>query len=96
MECIVDCKNVGLTCYNCGKQGYIKAHYQKPKKEHFRGKVFAFSGSDTTSAGRLIRGICFINSVSFIAIIDRGATYSFILLECVVVWVLNCFIWLVL
>lgn len=30
----------------------------------------------------LIRGTCFINNVELIAIIDTGATHSFILLEC--------------
>ena len=47
------------------------------------GKVFALAGSQPTSADRLIRGICYVHDTPLIAIIDTGATHSFISVECV-------------
>lgn len=40
------------------------------------------SGTENTSTDKFIRCICFINSIPLIAIIDMGATYSFISLDC--------------
>ena len=65
-----------MTCYNCGEQGHISTKCTKPKKE--RGKVFALSGAETSADERLIRGTCFILNVPLIAIVDTGATHSFI------------------
>lgn len=53
------------------------------KKEQSGGKVFALAGVQTTNEDNLIRGTCFINSTHLIAIIDTGATHSFISAECV-------------
>jgi hypothetical protein len=44
--------------------------------------VFALSGSEAPKKDNLIRGTCFINGVELIAMIDTGATHSFISLEC--------------
>ncbi|MCI63797.1 cellular nucleic acid-binding protein, partial [Trifolium medium] len=46
------------------------------------GKVFALDGGDI-EADNLIRGTCFINDTPLSAIIDTGATHSFISLDCV-------------
>lgn len=67
--------------YNYGEQGHISTNCHKPKKVQSGGKVFALIGSETTSSERLIRGVCFINSISLISIIDTRATYSFISLD---------------
>ncbi|XP_050888793.1 uncharacterized protein LOC127093949 [Lathyrus oleraceus] len=78
-----DCRvGSNVTCYNCGKQGHISTKCNKPKKEQAKWKVFALSGADTSAEERLIRGTCFINNMPLIAIIDTGATHSFISLDC--------------
>ena len=71
-----------VVCFRCGEAGHISTYCQNPKKEQARGKVFALSGEDVPSSDKLIRGTCFINNVPLIAIIDTGATHSFISLEC--------------
>lgn len=77
-----DCKREGITCYNCGEKGHISTQCQNPKKDHNGGKVFALAGVQTSSEDNLIRSTCFINSTPLIAIIDTGATHSFIVAEC--------------
>ncbi|XP_058784366.1 uncharacterized protein LOC131659150, partial [Vicia villosa] len=71
-----------VTCYNCGEQGHISTKCDKPKKEQAKGKVFALSGAEASTDDRLIQGTCFINGTPLIAIIDTGATHSFISLGC--------------
>ncbi|XP_058741293.1 uncharacterized protein LOC131613662, partial [Vicia villosa] len=71
-----------VTCYNCGEQGHISTKCDKPKKEQAKGKVFALSGAEASTDDRLIQGTCFINGTPLIAIIDTGATHSFISLDC--------------
>lgn len=44
--------------------------------------MFALSGAKTTRSDNLIMGMCFINSIPLIAIIDMDATHSFISLDC--------------
>ncbi|XP_050914570.1 uncharacterized protein LOC127129428 [Lathyrus oleraceus] len=56
---------------------------QKPKKSQTGGKVFVLAGSQPNSSIRLIRGTCYIHDISLIAIIDTGATRSFISANCV-------------
>src|ERR1044072_4757161 len=77
-----DCKVRVVNCYNCGEEGHTRPQCTKPKKEQVGGKVFALSGSDTKPDDRLIKGTCFINGIPLIAIIDTGATHSFIALDC--------------
>src|ERR1044072_1337507 len=77
-----DCRVRVVTCYNCGEEGHTRPQCTKPKKEQAGGKVFALFGSDTKPDDRLIKGTCFINDIPLIAIIDTGATYSFIALDC--------------
>ncbi|XP_050916762.1 uncharacterized protein LOC127131922, partial [Lathyrus oleraceus] len=71
-----------VTCYNCGEKGHISTKCDKPKKEQAKGKVFALSGAEATTDDRLIQGTCFINGTPLTAIIDTGATHSFISLDC--------------
>ncbi|XP_050895919.1 uncharacterized protein LOC127102610, partial [Lathyrus oleraceus] len=71
-----------VTCYNYGEKGHISTKCDNPKKEKARGKVFALSGAEATTDDRLIQGTCFINGTPLIAIIDTGATHSFISLDC--------------
>ena len=44
--------------------------------------MFSLSGAEASKGDNLIRGTCFINDVELVAIIDTGATHSFISLEC--------------
>ncbi|MCI45266.1 cellular nucleic acid-binding protein, partial [Trifolium medium] len=53
---------------------------KKPKK--VMGKEFALSGKDADQADNLIRGTCFFYDTPLIAIIDTGATHSFISMDC--------------
>ncbi|MCI60564.1 cellular nucleic acid-binding protein, partial [Trifolium medium] len=46
------------------------------------GKVFALSEEDADEVDNLIRGTCFICDTPLIAIIDIGATHSFIFVDC--------------
>src|SRR3954463_5199529 len=77
------CKHKQMVCFNCGEEGHIGSKCQKPKKEQSSGKVFALSGTQTTSEDSLIRGTCFINSIPLITIIDTGASHCFISADCV-------------
>ncbi|XP_050889042.1 uncharacterized protein LOC127094226 [Lathyrus oleraceus] len=80
-----------LKCYRCGDlghhviecEGHINTHCPKPKQALTRGKLFALTGTQTSSDDRLIKGICYINNTSLIAIIDTGATHYFIFVDCV-------------
>ncbi|XP_050907676.1 uncharacterized protein LOC127121130, partial [Lathyrus oleraceus] len=78
---IADCKHKEVICFNCGEEGHIGSQCQKPKKPQ-TGKVFALTGTQTSSEDRLIRGTCFINGTPLITIIDTGATHCFISANC--------------
>ena len=80
---VADCRTNVPTCYNCGEQGHISTHCQKPKKTQTNGKVFALVGAQSTSEDRTVKGTCFIHNTPLIAIIDTGATHSFISVDCV-------------
>ncbi|XP_058761705.1 uncharacterized protein LOC131635110 [Vicia villosa] len=45
-------------------------------------ECFALSGAEDSKKDNLIRGTCFINNIKLVAIIDIGATHSFISLDC--------------
>ena len=75
-----ECKKE-ITCYNCGEKRHVNTKCTKPKKA--AGKVFALNAEEVEQPDNLIRGMCFINSTPLIAIIDTGATHSFILVSCV-------------
>src|SRR3954463_751465 len=77
------CKHKDVVCFNCGAEGHIDSQCQKPKKTIVGGKVFALSGTQTSSEDGLVRGTCFINSIPLITIIDTGATHCFIAADCV-------------
>ncbi|XP_050877191.1 uncharacterized protein LOC127080950 [Lathyrus oleraceus] len=82
-----ECKSIALNCYNCGEPCHINKQIYKPNKFPYAarasGRVFALSGVDVSRSDNLIRGACFINDVSLIAIIDTCAIYLFIYLDCV-------------
>lgn len=80
---VADCKENVVTCYNYGEPGHTSTHCLKPKKASTGGKVLSLKGTQTSSDDRLIRGICYINNMPLIAIIDTGATHSFIVADCV-------------
>ncbi|CAJ2661699.1 unnamed protein product [Trifolium pratense] len=75
-----DVCQVKVTCFNCGEEGHKSPMCKKPKKT--MGKVFALSGDDVDQGDNLIRGTCFIYNTPLIAIIDTGATHSFISVDC--------------
>ncbi|XP_050909763.1 uncharacterized protein LOC127123605 [Lathyrus oleraceus] len=79
----VDYKENMVTCYNYVEPGHINTRCSKPKQASTGGKVFALTGTQTSSDDRLIRGICYINNTPLIAIIDNGASHSFIIVVCV-------------
>ncbi|XP_058784517.1 uncharacterized protein LOC131659324 [Vicia villosa] len=56
------CKHKQMVCFNYGEEGYIGSKCQKPKKEQASGKVFALSGTQTTSEDALIRDwvLCYL------------------------------------
>jgi hypothetical protein len=74
-----ECKEP-ISCYNCGELGHKSLECKKPKK--VAGKVFALSGDGADQVDNLIRGTCFIYGTPLIAIIDTGATHSFISIDC--------------
>ncbi|GAU38281.1 hypothetical protein TSUD_119620 [Trifolium subterraneum] len=80
-----ECKNA-VTCFNCSEPGHISTQCDKPKKAPGatteKGKVFSLNGEDATNSDNLIRGTCVINNTILIAMIDTGATHSFIALDC--------------
>lgn len=80
---VAGCKENVVTCYNCGEPIHINTRCSKPKQAPTKGKVFALTGTHTSSDDRLIRGICYINNTPLITIIDTGATHSFIVVDCV-------------
>ncbi|GAU43834.1 hypothetical protein TSUD_371130 [Trifolium subterraneum] len=75
-----ECKATTPTCFNCGEEGHKSPECKKPKK--VTGKVFALNGEGADQVDNLIRGTCFIHDTPLIAIIDTGATHSFISMEC--------------
>ncbi|XP_058741205.1 uncharacterized protein LOC131613564 [Vicia villosa] len=80
---VADCTRKEVICFNCGEEGHISTQCQKPKKAQTGGKVFALAGTQASGGDRLIRGICFINSMPLITIIDTGAKHCFIAAVCV-------------
>ncbi|GAU51606.1 hypothetical protein TSUD_414380 [Trifolium subterraneum] len=74
------CKATTPTCFNCGEEGHKSPECKKPKK--VMGKVFALNGEGADQVDNLIRGTCFIHDTPLIAIIDTGATHSFISMDC--------------
>ncbi|GAU51960.1 hypothetical protein TSUD_417460 [Trifolium subterraneum] len=75
-----ECKVTTPTCFNCGEEGHKSPECKKPKK--VTGKVFALNGEGADQVDNLIRGTCFIHDTPLIAIIDTGATHSFISMDC--------------
>ncbi|GAU36214.1 hypothetical protein TSUD_363690 [Trifolium subterraneum] len=75
-----ECKATTPTCFNCGEEGHKSLECKKPKK--VTGKVFALNGEGADQVDNLIRGTCFIHDTPLIAIIDTGATHSFISMDC--------------
>ncbi|KAK2444363.1 cleavage and polyadenylation specificity factor subunit [Trifolium repens] len=69
-----------VSCFNCGEEGHKSPECKKPKKAV--GKLFALSGDGAEQVDNLIRGTCFIYDTPLIAIVDTGATHSFISFEC--------------
>ncbi|KAK2397792.1 cleavage and polyadenylation specificity factor subunit [Trifolium repens] len=70
-----------VSCYNCGELGHKSPECKKHKKSG--GKVFALDGGDSGATYNLIRGTCFIHDTPLRAMIDTGATHSFISYNCI-------------
>ncbi|GAU16878.1 hypothetical protein TSUD_368270 [Trifolium subterraneum] len=75
-----ECKTTTPTFFNCGEEGHKSPECKKPKK--VTGKVFALNEEGADQVDNLIRGTCFIHDTPLIAIIDTGATHSFISMDC--------------
>jgi len=79
---ILDCKHDDIVCFNCGEEGHTSPQCKQPKKAPTSGKVFTLASTHTANEDCMIRGTCFIYSISLIAIIDIGATHCFIAADC--------------
>ncbi|GAU48784.1 hypothetical protein TSUD_406270 [Trifolium subterraneum] len=77
----IDCKTPTPTCFNCGEEDHKSLACKQPKKT--TRKVIALNGEGAEQVDNLIRGTCFIYDTPLIAIIDAGATHSFVSLDCV-------------
>ncbi|GAU35775.1 hypothetical protein TSUD_61360 [Trifolium subterraneum] len=75
-----ECKATTPTCFNCGEEGHKSPECKKPKK--VTRMVFTLNGEGADQVDNLIRGTCFIHDTPLIAIIDTGATHSFISMDC--------------
>ena len=68
--------------FDYGEQGHISTPYQKPKKNapatYTNDRVFTLSGPKDSKKDNLIQGTYFINNVELVAIINTGATHSFV------------------
>lgn len=80
---VVECRSNNMTCFNYGERVHISTQCEKPKKDQSRGKVFALFRSEVTTPINLIRGMCFINNIPLITIIDMDVAHSFIFVACV-------------
>lgn len=82
-----ECKSNVPTCYNCGEPGHISIQFQKLRKAlaatQANARVFPLSGMDILRSDNLIQGMCLIDGVSLISMIDIGVTHLFVSLDCV-------------
>ncbi|GAU46009.1 hypothetical protein TSUD_401310 [Trifolium subterraneum] len=65
---------------NLIREGHKSPECKKPNKT--TRKVFSLNGEGVNQVDNLIRGMCFIHDTPLIAIIDTGATHSFISMDC--------------
>ncbi|XP_058753432.1 uncharacterized protein LOC131626613 [Vicia villosa] len=80
---VAECKHKEVLCFNYDEEGHIGSQCQKPKLTQAGGKMFALARTQIANEDRLIIGTCFIDNTPIITIIDTGATYCFIVADCV-------------
>ncbi|XP_073221585.1 uncharacterized protein [Cicer arietinum] len=91
-----ECRDAGVTCFNCQQQGHISTTCPYPRKTpqprnqssqasrpKSNGRVFALSGAGASEKDNLIQGTCLISDTPLFVLFDCGATHSFVSLDCV-------------
>ncbi|XP_073222526.1 uncharacterized protein [Cicer arietinum] len=91
-----ECRDAGITCFNCQQQGHISTTCPYPRKTpqprnqisqasrpKSNGRVFALSGAGASEKDNLIQGTCLISNTPLFVLFDCGATHSFVSLDCV-------------
>nr|XP_027186585.1 uncharacterized protein LOC101494362 [Cicer arietinum] len=91
-----ECRDAGITCFNCQQQGQISTTCPYPRntsqpgnqssqasRPKSNGRVFALSGAGVSEKDNLIQGTCLISDTPLFVLFDCGATHSFVSLDCV-------------
>ncbi|XP_073222355.1 uncharacterized protein [Cicer arietinum] len=91
-----ECRDAGITCFNCQQQGHISTTCPYPRKTpqpgnqssqasrpKSNGRLFALSGAGASEKDNLIQGTCLISDTPLFVLFDCGATHSFVSLDCV-------------
>ncbi|XP_073223476.1 uncharacterized protein [Cicer arietinum] len=91
-----ECRDAGITCFNCQQQGQISTTCPYPRKTpqpgnqssqasrpKSNGRVFALSGAGASEKDNLIQGTCLISDSPLFVLFDCGPTHSFVSLDCV-------------